>query len=164
MNIYFDVFDCRSFWRAGSPLQELGGFSGAPLDYYTFVSIYLRFDISFSIFWLRIWPTCYHHSLFYYYSSFSFLETLLFITLILTMTPEFWDLKKKYDKHLKWVSLTHTHPPQKKTLPFGNLNATQIFLPEKQIQSVIFSSLAQLVFTWHYKADGMLITKSQRAD
>lgn len=75
---------------------------------------------------------------------------------------DFWYLKKKYDKHLKSVSHTHS-PPQKKTLPFGDLNATQIFLPEK-IQSILFSFLAQLVFKWHYKADGMLITKSQGAD
>ena len=42
-----------------------------------------------------------------------FLETLLFITLTLTMTHELWDLKK-YDKHLKWDSLTHTHTTLKR--------------------------------------------------
>lgn len=49
------------------------------------------------------------------------------------------------------LSQPNTHAQthnQKKTLSFGNLNATQIFLPEEKIQSLNrFCLLEQLVFT-----------------
>lgn len=67
------------------------------------------------------------------------LRNFLFIILIVTKAHELLGTKKYHTRAHVRVS--------KKPLSFDNLDATQIFLPEKNIQSILFSFLAQLDFT-----------------